>query len=46
MDTAKPGSNVIKHLTAIIYERLKYAWLFMPGRPRQPSLRFAVKVTA
>ncbi len=42
----KPGLNVIKLCTDIIYECLQKARVFVPGRPFQPSLMFVVKAGA
>jgi hypothetical protein len=38
-----PGANVIKILTAVIYEFLEYAREFLPNKLFQPRLMFAGK---
>jgi hypothetical protein len=41
-----PGPNVIKLYTAVIYEFLKFAWVFVLDKPFQPSLMFVGKAGA
>ena len=40
------GANPIKPFTAVIYEFLEQARVFLPGKPFQPSLMFAGKARA
>jgi hypothetical protein len=44
--TLTPGVNVIKNFTAAIYEFLKLARVFVPGKTFQPSLMFVGKAIA
>ncbi len=38
-----PGADVIKLFMYVIYECSKLARMFVPGKPRQPSLMFVGK---
>jgi hypothetical protein len=38
-----PRPNLIKHFTAVIYECLQQARVFVPRKPFQPSPMFASK---
>jgi hypothetical protein len=44
--TERPGPNVIKLFTDVIYEFSYYARVFVPSNPFQPSLMFADKARA
>ncbi len=41
-----PGANVIKLFSAVNYDFLKYARVFVPGKPFQPSLMSSGKAGA